>query len=286
MPGPDYLLLMVHGVISLIASHRDDGQTAEEHLRLIPDELMSSSWGNTQVRLARAAAAERAGRPDEAAQVLAAALDAGIEGTRPGRLDLMLPLVRLTLAAEDTATAARAAAAAREEAEGEPLRVSTVIADHCAGLVAGDAAAVLAAARYYEATGRVPDQAAALEDAAALMARQGKATAARRALASSLELYEELGAAWDVRRAGAKLRQHGIRRTRAISQRRPQTGWAALTPTETKVASLVAEGRSNPDIAAQLFLSRNTVQTHVSHILTKLGARSRAEIIRVAMQRS
>jgi DNA-binding CsgD family transcriptional regulator len=88
------------------------------------------------------------------------------------------------------------------------------------------------------------------------------------------------------RRAAARLRQYGIGRLRASVQRRPETGWAALTPTETKVASLVAQGRSNPDIAAQLFLSRNTVQTHVSHILAKLGARSRAEIIRVAIQHS
>ncbi len=41
----------------------------------------------------------------------------------------------------------------------------------------------------------------------------------------------------------------------------------------------MARGRSNPDVATELFLSRNTVQTHVSHILAKLGARSRAEII-------
>ncbi len=52
-----------------------------------------------------------------------------------------------------------------------------------------------------------------------------------------------------------------------------------------KVAYLVAEGRSNPDVAAALFLSRNTVQTHVSHILAKLGARSRAEIIGEAVRR-
>jgi len=289
MPGPDYLPVLVHGMISLIAAHRDDWQTAEEHLRRIPDELMTSpaARGNMHyVRLARAAAAERAGRPDEAARVLAAALDPEAEDTWPGRSVLLLPLVRLTLAAGDTATAERATAAAREEAEREPLRIWIVIADQCAGLVAGDTAAVLAAASYYEATGRVPDQAAALEDAAALTARHGEATAARRALASSLELYDELGAAWDARRATARLRHHGIRRTRAVSQRQPQTGWAALTPTEVKIASLVAEGRSNPDIAAQLFLSRNTVQTHVSHILTKLGARSRAEIIRVAMRHS
>ncbi len=65
---------------------------------------------------------------------------------------------------------------------------------------------------------------------------------------------------------------------------RPATGWDALTPTEVKVAYLVADGQSNPGVAAALFLSRNTVQTHVSHILAKLGARSRAEIIREAVR--
>lgn len=61
---------------------------------------------------------------------------------------------------------------------------------------------------------------------------------------------------------------------------RPATGWDALTPTEQKIARLVAKGLSNPDIASQLFLSRNTVQTHISHILTKFSARSRVEIAR------
>lgn len=42
------------------------------------------------------------------------------------------------------------------------------------------------------------------------------------------------------------------------------------------MARLVAAGQANPDVAAELSLSRNTVQTHVSHILAKLSARSRA----------
>jgi DNA-binding NarL/FixJ family response regulator len=61
-------------------------------------------------------------------------------------------------------------------------------------------------------------------------------------------------------------------------RKRPTTGWAALTPTEQKIAELVAEGLSNPRIGEQLFLSRRTVQAHVSHILTKIGAHSRIEI--------
>ena len=63
-------------------------------------------------------------------------------------------------------------------------------------------------------------------------------------------------------------------------------GWAALAPAELKVGSLIAQGLPNPDIATALFLSRRTVETHVSHILGKLGARSRIEIIREVATRS
>src|SRR6266511_2546893 len=90
----------------------------------------------------------------------------------------------------------------------------------------------------------------------------------------------EIGAAWDIGRAEARLRRYGIRRGSRTLHRRATTGWEALTPTERRVAELVAQGLSNPDIAAELFLSRNTVQTHVSHILAKLELRSRIELIR------
>jgi DNA-binding CsgD family transcriptional regulator len=46
----------------------------------------------------------------------------------------------------------------------------------------------------------------------------------------------------------------------------------------------VAQGRPNPDITAELFLSRNTVRTHVSHILAKLRARSCTEIVAEALR--
>src|SRR5260370_39595157 len=87
--------------------------------------------------------------------------------------------------------------------------------------------------------------------------------------------YAALGARWDISRAEKRLRAHGIRPHRTYRER-PATGWAALTPTEQHIADLVVQGLSNPDIAAALFLSRNTVHTHVSHILAKTGIRSRA----------
>jgi DNA-binding CsgD family transcriptional regulator len=144
---------------------------------------------------------------------------------------------------------------------------------------------VLTAAGYYQQAGRPLDQAQSLEDAAALLAGRGELAPARQAFTTAARVYRQLGAEWDLRRADARLRRYGIRR--GLGGHRPaaaSTGWEALTPTEAKIAFLVAEGRSNPDIAAKLFLSRYTVQTHVSHILAKLGARSRAAIVRQALQ--
>jgi DNA-binding CsgD family transcriptional regulator len=138
---------------------------------------------------------------------------------------------------------------------------------------------VLSAAAFFQETGRPFYRAQALEDAAAIEAGRGELAAARRYLARALGVYTALGAAWDIERAGARLRPYGIRPRRAAYPARPVSGWEALTPTEVKVACLVAEGRSNPDVAAALFLSRYTVESHFSHILAKLGARSRAEII-------
>ncbi len=114
-----------------------------------------------------------------------------------------------------------------------------------------------------------------------LLADSGDLAGARQALGQAVGLYRGLSARWDIRRAATRLHGYGIRPSRHGS--RPAIGWRALTPTETKIAYLVARGQSNPDIAAELFLSRNTVQSHVSHILAKLGARSRAGIVREAL---
>ena len=98
-------------------------------------------------------------------------------------------------------------------------------------------------------------------------------------------LYEGLQARWDIRRAESRLRPHGIRRgVRGRRGQRAAFGWEALTPTEMKIATLVAGGDSTSDIARSLFLSRRTVQTHISHILTKLGAKRRVDIVREALR--
>ncbi len=281
LPGPKYMPLLVHGLIALIAAHRADWETAEDHLSGLPDRsgIRDDVVSNAQyILLARALLAERAGSYGEAVGILSMAIDPDVAQLMSNRSTLLPALARGAFELADEATLAAAVSTAQQEAEQWQLPVKIAIADQCRGLMTGDPDPVLAAADYFRAAGRLLDHGLALEDAAVLAARRDDLASARQALAGAMAAYQALGAEWDIQRASARLRSLGIRRRRSADSGRPVSGWGALTPTEVKVVGLVAGGRSNPDIAAELFLSRNTVQTHVSHILAKLGAQSRVEI--------
>jgi DNA-binding CsgD family transcriptional regulator len=59
---------------------------------------------------------------------------------------------------------------------------------------------------------------------------------------------------------------------------RPSHGWASLTPTEQSVVALAVQGLTNPEIAAQLYVSRGTIKTHLAHVYAKLGVANRTEL--------
>jgi predicted ATPase/DNA-binding CsgD family transcriptional regulator len=65
---------------------------------------------------------------------------------------------------------------------------------------------------------------------------------------------------------------------------RPALGWESLTPTELAVAAAVADGLSNPQIAARMFISRRTVTTHLTSIFRKLGISGRTELAAAAIR--
>jgi DNA-binding CsgD family transcriptional regulator len=176
-----------------------------------------------------------------------------------------------------------AVVAAGEDAVALGVPVASAAAQVCRGMAEADPGLLLGAAEYYGSAGRPLERAGALEEAAVLLAGRGEVEGAREAFAGAVAGYLGLGAVFDLRRADARLRVLGVRRAHRGRRAAPAHGWEALTGTERVIAGLVAQGRSNPDIAAELVLSRSTVQTHVSHILAKLGARSRAEIARQAL---
>jgi DNA-binding NarL/FixJ family response regulator len=277
--------VQVHGTAALVVARRDDWSAARRHVAAVGDvDPISPRLRSVSYSLMRtqALAAERAGDLAGAIAVLAVCLDPEIGAGMAGRYRLLSHLARLAAAAGDTEVVQAVAAAAEADAA-QPLRLAAAIADVCRGIAESDPTLLLRAAEYYEAARRPVERAEALEEAAVLLAVRGAAEEARRAFAGAAAGYQALGAALDLRRADGRLRELGVRRRYKGRRKAPANGWEALTPTERVIAGLAAQGRSNPDIAAELVLSRSTVQTHVSHILAKLGARSRAEIVRHAL---
>jgi DNA-binding CsgD family transcriptional regulator len=194
-------------------------------------------------------------------------------------------VVRLALAVGEPAVATAAATICAREAASQPRPTTMAAAQHCQGLLDADPAAVRAAAELFQSIGLPLFSAQAFENAAVLHAEKGDLDPARIAHRQAVDIYGDLRAEWDIIRADARLRQHNVRRGTRGARRRPESGWEALTLTEQKIAHLVAEGQSNPDIASQLFLSRHTVESHVRHILAKLNATSRVEIARAVSGR-
>lgn len=274
-----FVSIREHGLVALLAGHRDDREMANQHLMAVRGEELTAVANRTvmyYLLLARSLAAEQAGQPEQAMSVLVPCLDTEVAATMPERHFLLPTLTRLALAAGDTDTATAAARAAEAEAEREELPIKVAAARRCRGMVAGDADLILAAAAYYESAGRPLQRAESQEDAAVALAASDDLVSARAAFGVATGLYRDLGAGWDLRRAGDRLRFAGIDTAGPASAGQ---GWDSLTPAEIKVARLVAEGLSNTEVAAELLLSRSTVQVRVSHVLAKLGARSRGEIV-------
>jgi len=199
--------------------------------------------------------------------------------------EICLDLARLAAVVGDRDRAGHLARTTRELAATDPVDSLSGTALVCQGLADDDPAPLLAAADAFRRAGRPLHEGYGYENAAVVLARRGEVTQARAALTHALALYTALDAGWDSARAVARLRPFGVHASNRRNHKRASHGWESLTATELKVAFLVAEGLSNPDIAAKLYLSRRTVQTHVSHILGKLGLRSRVELAVSASRR-
>jgi DNA-binding CsgD family transcriptional regulator len=148
----------------------------------------------------------------------------------------------------------------------------------CRGLVAATKADVEQAQSLFEeavakheAVGDPFGRARALLALGVVRRRARQKRGAREAIEAALAGFDELGAASWAARARAELGRVGGR-----------TRVEGLTPAERRVADLVAQGRTNREVAAALFLGERTVASHLTHIYAKLGIRSRTELARRA----
>jgi DNA-binding CsgD family transcriptional regulator len=101
---------------------------------------------------------------------------------------------------------------------------------------------------------------------------------AREHLRSALTIFEDLQATPWVDRASNELRASG-----ETARKRDAFAAETLTPQERQVATLVADGMSNKEVAAQLFLSPRTIDFHLRNVFAKTGVTSRVELARVAL---
>jgi DNA-binding CsgD family transcriptional regulator len=166
----------------------------------------------------------------------------------------------------------------RWEADATRLGRDRVLAHvtRCRALVAAARGAVdeatslleLAVARHHE-VGDVFGRARAQLALGMILRRARQKRAARDAIGAALADFEDLGAATWVERARDELGRVGGR-----------TREEGLTAAERRVAVLVAAGRTNREVAAQLFLGERTVAGHLTRVYAKLGVRSRTELAR------
>ena len=273
-------VLFTYSVLADIALHRGDEVMAEAILDAANERMAmgGSLAGFDWVLCSRAELLERRGQVAEAVGL------AETVWSHMGRLRYLfggrwraVTMVRLAARTGRSDFAHEVASAMEEWARRTSAPSVPVLAAHCRGLADRDSATLLRSAKGYAATPLVALRARCYEDAADVLLAEGKRDDAVAALDDAIAIYAELGADGDLNRINETLRAAGIRRRRTHA-RRPTTGWESLTPMERQVADLVAEGLTNPAIGERLYVSRRTVETHLSHIFTKCGLNSRAQV--------
>jgi DNA-binding CsgD family transcriptional regulator len=232
----------------------------EAALRWFEREAVPGTYMAAQGLAERGALLRALGRPDEAVEVLATA----VELTR--RWSLPSPLAG---ALDQQGYLAEPEQAAELHHEALSLRL-----DH--GLRLGVLASLDALTTLFARTGRAGDAARVLVSASQARAELG----VPRCPSAQAEV-DALGLVTSEPPMPLDDVVAFVRRARG-TRGRPSSGWGSLTPTEREVVKLAAEGCTNPEIGARLFMSRGTVKTHLAHVYAKLGIANRTELATAA----
>ena len=287
--GADGYAATAHGVLSMIELRRGDLAAAAQHLagRPVTGPQFAGVYARPETILAAAQITEARDGPGAALGPLRQVC-ADLEA-RPGLLlgdpALAAWLARTALATGHPELAARAARTALDLAETHPgFPALAAAAAHSEGLARRDPA------RLAEAATQHPDpwaRASAAEDLGVLHTGHGDPDQAIGHLKDALGGYAQVGAERDQARIRRRLRKLGIRRRHwSTPAARPVTGWDSLTDTEHAVAGLVAEGLSNNQVAARLYISTHTVAHHLRQAFRKLSIASRVELTRIVIEQA
>jgi DNA-binding NarL/FixJ family response regulator len=276
---------IVAGTKALLAAHRGDVEAthrdADEALALADATsvyfrgaiLGQWSRGFLELSLGNAAGADTNLRP-----LVEKAAAAGMRG--PGATAFVRDEIEALVALGRTEDAESLLRHVEDDAQRLDHASALAAAARCRGLLhaaRGDAEAAIrsfeSAVAQHERVLTPFDRARTLFELGSTHRRAKNKRAARDTLEEALDVFERLGARlWSERTRGELNR---------IGGRAPSRG--ELTPTEERVAALVAEGRTNRQVAAALFVSERTIEGHLSRIYAKLGVHSRSELTRALM---
>jgi DNA-binding NarL/FixJ family response regulator len=263
--------------------------TAEESVEL--EEAMEPGPIRTATAVTLACALLEAGQADRSVDVWLTRVG-GAEGLRVigggWRARFLEVLTRALLATGRRADAALATAATQACADEVSLPTATGMANLTAAAVALDAdetvtavERALAAAAAFEPAGALWDAARARELAGRALARAGDSDRAAHELELAATAFDSFGSLRyrdQAERELGKLGRRIHRRTRP--GKTDGVGIETLTARELQVAQLVVDRRTNPEIAAELFLSNKTVESHLRNIFRKMDVASRVELAR------
>jgi DNA-binding CsgD family transcriptional regulator len=195
-------------------------------------------------------------------------------------------LARIAMDAGDESGAERVVEAAAELAGRNPSVASLAgVAAHAAGLVRRDIDALRTAVGHLRRSPRPLVRASALEDAAVAENRVQNRAGAVELLEEALTVATTCGASRTVARLERRLRTLGMRHAAPRSTGPDAASpLAGLTAAALRVARRVAAGRTNRQIAAELFISVHTVDSHLRTIYQRLGINTRVELTRIMLR--
>jgi DNA-binding CsgD family transcriptional regulator len=206
-------------------------------------------------------------------------------------------LVRACLQIGERAAAEQATAALGAMAARSTSRITPALAGWAEGLLSGAPGTIVEAAVALASAGRAPEAARAYADAAVVAAGAERAAGvvgaagaagaanAKRLAAEAMVGFAALGAEQWGRRLRLRLRAEGVEVRAPRRLARPTSGWSSLTPSEQAVVRLIGSGLTNGQVAANLVVSRRTVESHLVRVYSKLGFTSRAQLVAAAARR-